>query len=340
MKQQLLVQPGRFVLQEVPDPSPGAHEVVLRVERVGICGSDLHIYRDQSFIKPPVVLGHEFAGVVVALGVGVTGVASGDRVAVNPGVNCGECAHCLAGLANVCERQLCIGACAEWPGAFAEFVRVPAANLIPLPDHLSFAAAALIEPAAVAMHALDKAQVTREGGVVVLGLGTVGQLVAQACRLAGACCVIAVDPLPGRRQLSVRLGVHAAFDPTAITPEAIVQEHFGGRGADFVFDTASNPQSFAFALRLLRRGGRYVDVGEAVQPITFDLNALAFYEIELTGVNMYRDCNFSDALTAIAEGRMLVEPLVSAVYGLADVQAGFTAAADAPDCHVKVLLAP
>ena len=122
MKQQLLAQPGRFILQEVPDPSPGAHEVVLRVERVGICGSDLHIYRDQSFIKPPVVLGHEFAGVVVALGAGVTGVARGDRVAVNPGVNCGECAHCLAGLANVCERQLCIGACAEWPGAFAEFV--------------------------------------------------------------------------------------------------------------------------------------------------------------------------------------------------------------------------
>jgi L-iditol 2-dehydrogenase len=340
LRQQLLLEPGRFALEEAPLPIPSPGDALVKVAAAGICGSDLHIYRDQSFIKPPIVLGHEFSGTVAAVGSAVRAVSVGQRVAVNPGINCGTCFYCSAGAANICERQLCIGACAEWPGAYADYVRLPAANLIPLPDSLSLEQAALIEPLAVAMRALDKAILSGQSRVVILGLGTIGQLVAQVCRARGAPCIITADPLPARRRLSEQLAADAALDPTDHAPSTIVTRWLGGIGADIVFDTASSAASFGMALALLQRGGRYVDVGEAVRPVEFDLNMLAFYEIELTGVNMHLTRNFDAALDALQSGAVRVEPLISAHYRLEDAPAAFAALMTDPGQFVKVLLSP
>jgi threonine dehydrogenase-like Zn-dependent dehydrogenase len=209
-----------------------------------------------------------------------------------------------------------------------------------MPPAFTFEMGALIEPAAVAMHAPEKSELRPGESVVVVGAGTIGQLCAQACRSTAAGLVILLDPLPGRRRLALELGADAAVSPAEAAPNRLLGGPLPPHGADLVLDTASSPESFAAALALLRRGGRYVAVGEATRPATWDLNLLAFCELRLTGVNMHLRRHFEAAVRAISTGDLRVAPLVSDVLGLSEAPAAFRRLEHEPDSAVKLMLAP
>lgn len=338
MRRVLLREAGHFVLEEVPTPEPGPTEAVVRVERCGICGSDVHIYHGVSSIKPPIVLGHEFSGTIHALGDGVQGFRVGDRVAVEPGVQCGECIHCRSGRYNLCLRQDDLP---SYDGAYADYARVSASKLVPLPEGMSFGVGAMLEPTACAMHALDAAHITgNDNTVLVIGAGTIGLLVAQAARVAGAASVAVSDVVPERLAMAAQLGADAVVDVRETDLVAWTKETYGEGGVSRVFDAAATPQTFHQSLQVVQRGGRIIVIGVATEPVTWRTNFTLLWEIEMTGINMYTRRNFDQAAKAITSGHIQVEPLISATYGLATIQDAYGAVLNHPDRVIKVQLAP
>lgn len=337
MRKVLLQEPGRFVLQEAPLPEPGPQEALVRVERCGICGSDVHVYLGESTIKPPVVLGHEFAGTIHALGSDVSGFRLGDRVAVEPGVQCGVCLHCRSGRYNLCLRQ------EELPahdGAYADYACVAADHLIALPDGFDFTVGAMLEPAACAMHVLDAAHISGDDTVLVMGAGAIGLLVLQAARLAGAASVAVSDVLPQRLAMAEQLGADAVINVRETDLGHWIRATHGEAGVSRVLDCAATPATFRQSLDVVQRGGRIVVVGVATEPVSFRTNLTMLWEIEMTGINMYTRRNFQEAASAIASGKMQVEPLVSETYGLADIDRAYDAVLHHPGRVIKVHLAP
>jgi len=335
----LLAEPGQFRVEEVATPEPGPREVVVAVQRAGICGSDVHIYHGVSPVRPPLVLGHEFSGTVHSLGSAVSGWSIGDRLTAEPGIQCGACTYCRSGRYNLCARQYTIGGWRGHDGAYADFVRVPADKLVPLPKGMTFDVGAMVEPVACAMHAMEVGGVRAGEAVLVIGAGTIGQLIAQAARLAGATRVAVADVLPGRLALAARLGANAVANPREEELVDWAVREFGEGGISRVFDTASTPETFEKAVAIVRRGGRIVVVGVPTQPVRW-LPLPLLYEIELTGMNMYVRRNFDQALAAIVRGDIQVQPLVSVSYPLDDVEAAYRAVHDQADSLVKVMLAP
>jgi L-iditol 2-dehydrogenase len=339
MRRALLAEPEHFVLEEVPIPEPGDKDVIVQVERSGICGSDVHIYLGVSPLKPPVVLGHEFVGTVYAMGQEVEGYQVGDRIIVEPGVPCGNCSYCHSGRYNLCPRQYTIGGYRYHDGGYADYVRVPAGNLIPMPEGMTFEVAAMVEPVACAMHALDVAHVQPADTVLVIGVGTIGLLVSQAVRLAGATTVIAVDVVPERLALAAELGADATVNAGEVDLVPWALEQYGEGGINRVFDTASNSRSVNQALAMVRRGGRVIDVGVATKRVELDLNSF-LGEIELTGMNMYVRRNFEEAIAAITGGKIKVNPLISRAYPLGRILEAYEAVLHERDRVIKVMLAP
>ena len=339
MRRALLAEPKRFILEQVRIPEPKPDEVIVKVERAGICGSDVHIYHGVSRIQPPLVLGHEISGTIHAIGSGTEGVQVGDRVAVEPGVHCGKCTYCVSGRYNLCASQYTIGGWSGHDGAYADYVRIPAQNLFPLPEGMSYETGAMIEPVACAMHALDLAHISPGDNVFIFGSGTMGLLVAQAVRLSGAQSVAVADVVPQRLTLAKRLGVDEIANPTETDLVAWVTELYGEGGINRVIDTVTRPETFDLALKIVRRGGRIINVGVPTQSVNWGLREL-LREIELTGMNMYVRRNFNDAVAAITSGAIHVEPLVSSPFPLAKIGEAYTAVLHEQDRVVKVMLAP
>src|SRR4051812_18319102 len=228
----------------VSDPAPG--EVQVRVQAVGVCGSDMHAYAEGgiggSRCVYPMVLGHEPAGVVAKVGVGVTGWQAGDAVACEPALYCYHCEHCMAGRHNVCAKLRFLSSPGE-PGFFREYVNLPARNLLPLPAHVDAKTGTLIEPLAVALHSLKFAALKPGDAVAVVGAGPIGLLTVAVLRLSGAGRILAIDPLPARRELARAMGADAEIGPD--------------QGLyDVVFDCAAKGASTRQAIQMARAGGR------------------------------------------------------------------------------------
>lgn len=340
MRRAMLVAPEQFVLQEVPVPEPGPAEVVLKVERVGICGSDVHIYYGLSpRTRPPLVLGHEFSGTVHSMGAEVRAFKVGDRVTAEPGIECNECTYCLSGRPNLCPELYTIGSRLDHDGAYADYVRVPARKLLALPDSMSFAEGAMVELTACAVHAQDVANVASGDVALVIGAGALGLLVAQTTRMAGAAVVIVADIVPERLALARQLGADKTVNAAERDLVSWAQAAYGEGGITRVFDTASVPQTFDQALQIVRRGGRVIQVGVSTQMVEWQPNILLLKEIELTGMNMYTHRNFVDALEAIRAGLIRVEPLITASYPLVQIEEAFHRVVHDPN-RFKVMLAP
>jgi L-iditol 2-dehydrogenase len=338
MRRAMLIEPERFVLEEVPVPQPQPNEVIVKVERSGICGSDVHIYHGVSPLKPPVVLGHEFSGTAHLLGKDVKGISIGDRVVVEPGVQCGKCTYCLSGHYNLCRAQYTIGGSPAHDGAYADYVHVPADRVIPMPDSMSFEMGAMVEPVACGMHALDVAIIGTGHKALVIGAGPIGLVVAQAARIAGADVVVVADIVPQRLNIAKQLGADAVVNPKETDLVEWVRETYGEDAISHVFDTAATPRTFEQAIAIVRRGGRIINVGVPTENVDWYPLPL-LWEIELTGMNMYVRKNFDDAIRYMLSGQFQVEPLISAVYPLAQIDAAYEMVLHDPN-RLKVLLAP
>ncbi len=337
-------------LDEVAEPRPGPGEVLVRVAACGICGSDLHEYEDGPVyiptaphpltgVQPPVTLGHEFCGRVAAVGAGVTGLAEGERVAVNPCLLCGECAWCRRGRPNLCARLGTLGLSRD--GAFAPLVAAPASGCHRLPASVDDRAGSFVEPLAVAVHAARRARLEPGARAVVVGAGPVGLLLLQVLRARGVAWVAVVEPREERRRLAAELGATALLDPAAAPdPGRAVAALTDGERAEVAFECVGSEAAFATALRCAGKGGRVVLVGLVPAPVPVSLLALLAHEKELVGSSAYTD-EFPAAIALLAEGRVRVDRLVTGEVPLAAaLERGLLALARREAAHVKVLVRP
>jgi L-iditol 2-dehydrogenase len=294
------------------DPQPG--EVQVRVQAVGICGSDLHAYTEGAVgdtpCAYPMVLGHEPAGVVVRAGPGVTGWAPGDRVALEPALCCYHCEFCLMGRHNLCARLRFLSSPPD-PGFFRDLVNLPAQNLLALPSALSVAEGALVEPLAVVLHSLKFAAPAVSDTVAVFGAGPIGLLTIAVLRRAGVRRLWAVEPLAHRRELARRLGADAAIDPAEVDPIEAVRGDSGGRGVDVAIDCAAKGDTANQCISVARRGGRVVFTGIPSElRIPLDFHRWRRKELALHQV---RRSNHEGAIARdlLARDRGLFAPLIT-----------------------------
>jgi L-iditol 2-dehydrogenase len=325
-------------LQEIPRPVPGPGTVVLQVEAVGICGSELSGYLGQNSLRhPPLVMGHEFAGRVAEVGIGVH-LAEGTRVLVNPLVACGECSMCRRGRENLCLRRQLIGA--HRPGAFAEYVAVPAGNCLPLPDGLDPVAGSLAEPLACSLRAVTLAALEPMDTVAVMGAGAIGLLALRAAIICGAGLTAVVDTNPHRLALARAWGASRTINPREEDPLAALRDLTGGAGADAVIDAVGLDATRIQAVRAVRPGGRTVMIGLHAAESALPINDMIRSEISLTGTFAYTGRDFARALAMLARGDVRPDPAWLDERELAAGQASFDELIDTPSPFAKIVLKP
>jgi L-iditol 2-dehydrogenase len=314
---------GQVAVQDEPAPQPGPGETLVRVDAVGLCGSDLHWYADggigDAVLARPLVLGHEVSATVVA------GPRAGERVAVDPAVACGVCASCLGGHRNLCPDVRFAGHGAT-DGGLRELMAWPDALLHRLPDALPAAEATVLEPLGVAVHALDLAHVRLGASVVVVGCGPIGLLVVQLARAAGATRVVGVEPLAHRREAALRHGADAVVDPAQAPPEGMYAAGLGAPGADVVLEVVGSPAAVELAVRAARPGGRVVLVGIPDEDrTTFPASVARRKGLTLAVARRMGDV-YPRALDLVARGVVDVSELVTHRFALGEVGAAFATA--------------
>lgn len=344
MKALLLTAPSKLELVDFPDPRPAADEVLVRVRACGICGSDIHGWDGSTGRRrPPLVMGHEAAGEIAALGPGVTGWQVGERVTFDSTISCGQCASCREGHINLCENRRVLGvAPAEYRqhGAFAEYVALPARILYRLPAGLSFEQAAMVEPVSIAVHAVQRVRVAPSDTAVVIGSGMIGLFVVQVLRWAGAQRIIAVDLDASRLARARELGATDTLQSDSCDVPAEVARLTGGRGADLAFEVVGISSTLQLALAALRRGGSAVLVGNLAPKTDFPLQAVVTRELTLYG-SCASAGEYPLCLDLIARGVIRVEPMISAVAPLAEGAVWFQQlSAKTGSQYMKVILQP
>lgn len=327
MKALVYLGPRRMEVQDAPDPAPAAGEARVRVRATAICGSDLHGFREASPRRvPPLVMGHEVAGVVDAAGPGADPALVGRRVVAMPVVSCGACARCAEGAPNLCPTRRLMGM--QFPGAFAQAFTIPATQLLAIPEDLPDEVACLAEPLANAVHTVSRS--VHEGDtVLVIGAGPIGLFAARAAVLAGAAQVFVTDRLEGRLALAGALGATALGAGDAPGEAA---------GADVVIDAAGFPATWALALEAVRNGGRIeaLGLGAVEGPVAYQ--TLVAKGVTVAGSYACVPGDFARALSLLADGSVDPREWI-ATMPLAEGQAAFETLVD-EERHTKVVLVP
>jgi 2-desacetyl-2-hydroxyethyl bacteriochlorophyllide A dehydrogenase len=329
-------------VEDVPAPEPGADAVLVKVSACGICGSDLHSYLHGAFVAPGQVMGHEFVGEVVEVGKDVSGVEVGDRVTASPIVPCMECARCKEGRYNLCAVCWSTAIAYGRPGGFAELVQIPTAvvggNVFPLGSEVSDEAGALVEPLAVAVHAVGLVEPVKGKTVLVLGLGTIGLQVVQVLRARGAGRVIGIDLSATRVEAASALGAEA-LDGSGGTA-AVLAEALGEDGEiDLVFECSGATAAAEAALEHVKAGGTIVVLALYDDPITLDPTALVQREIRLQGSIAYTSADFAEAVRLLSSGEAQAGPLITHRKPLDDIGDAFSVQLQ-KDESIKVLVEP
>jgi len=320
VKALLLSQYRQLEIADIPVPAPAPDEVLVRVAACGICGSDVHGYDGSSGRRiPPLVMGHEAAGIVAETGADVNDFTKGDRVTFDSTVYCGECDSCQRGDVNLCDRRQVLGvSCGDYRrnGAFAEFVVVPARIVHRLPDNLSFSEAALLEAVAVALHAVSLAPTRPGGTALVVGAGTIGLLVQQALVVAGCTPVFVSDVDATRLKLSASLGATTILGSGSDLVNEILRLT-NGKGVDIAIEAVGINQTVTTAINATRKGGTVVLVGNVSPEVTLPLQTVVTRQIRLQG-SCASAGEYPRAIELMSNGKINVKPLISAVAPLTD----------------------
>jgi threonine dehydrogenase-like Zn-dependent dehydrogenase len=321
MKALILKEYKQFACEDVPAPVAGPAEVVVAVKACGICGSDVHgMDGSTGRRRPPIIMGHEAAGVISSVGSGVTGWAAGDRVTFDSTIYCGHCEFCRRGLINLCDHRRVLGvSCEDYRqnGAFAEFAAVPQHILYRLPDGLLFEHAALVEPFAIALHAIRRAPPTLNDTVVVVGAGMIGLALVQALSQTGCGQLIAVDMANDRLALAAKCGATSIINSATQDAPAAILRLTQGLGAELAFEAVGVPATVDLALRCLRKGGAATLVGNVTPKIEFPLQTAVTRELTIYG-SCASQGEYPACLDMLARGALRAASLISATAPLAD----------------------
>jgi L-iditol 2-dehydrogenase len=342
VKALLLSRYKHLEIANLPDPMPGHDEVLVSVAACGICGSDVHGYDGSSGRRiPPIVMGHEAAGTIAALGAGVNGFAEGDRVTFDSTIYCDSCNNCRRGDVNLCDNRQVLGvSCAEFrrPGAFAEYITVPSRILYRLPDNLSFTEAAMLEAVSVALHGVSLAHVSADSIALVLGAGMIGLLTLQALRAAGCSRVFVADLDSTRLKLAQEVGATAALSSEKDVAAQVLQLT-GGIGVDVVIEAVGRNETVKASIDSVRKGGTVVLVGNISPEVTLPLQKVVTRQIRLQG-SCASAGEYPRAIELLASGGIQVKPFITAVAPLEEGPRWFERLYAREPNLMKVILTP
>jgi len=343
VKALVLEEYNRFVYEDVPEPVIGPGDVLIQIKAVGICGSDVHGMDGSSGRRiPPVIMGHEAAGVIVEVGEDVEGWEAGERVTFDSTISCGTCYFCRRGKINLCDNRRVLGvSCEEYRqnGAFAEYVAVPHRILYRLPNDLKFEQAAMVEPLSISFHAASRTPIELDDSVVVVGAGMIGLLVIQTLRLAGCGTLIAVDLDRTRLHLACELGADMGLKSDQVDVVAEVRSLTEGRGTDLAFEVVGIGPTLELATRSVRKGGALTLIGNVSPKTDFLLQSVVTRGLTLNG-SCASNGEYAACLNMIARGEIDVDALISAVAPLSEGALWFDRLYKREPGLMKVVLVP
>lgn len=343
MKALLLTEYKRLEVTDVDEPQIGDDDVLVQVEACGICGSDIHGYDGSTGRRiPPLIMGHEAAGVVVSVGANVDDLVAGDRVTFDSMVSCGKCEFCRSGKQNLCNNRRVLGvSCGEYRrhGAFAERIAVPRRIVYLLPEGMPFEHAALVEAVSVGVHAVNVSPIKLGDTVVIVGAGMIGLLTLQAAKAAGATRVIAVDINDNRLKVAIELGATDVLRSDQCDVPAAIREMTGGRGADVALEVVGATVTIKTAIESVRKGGHVTLVGNVSPTIELPLQSVVTREISLQGTC---GCNgeYPQCIELMRSGAINVAPLITSQITLADAPHWFERLHAGDPEQMKVVVRP
>ncbi|WP_322183219.1 zinc-dependent alcohol dehydrogenase [Neglectibacter caecimuris] len=310
MLQQVMTAPGKVEFREVPIPQLKAGEVLVKIMEIGICGSDIHVYHGKHpFTSYPVTQGHEVSGLIEKLGEGVTGLTIGQKVTIQPQVVCGQCYPCRHGKYNLCESLKVMGF--QTTGVASHYFAVDAKKVTPLPETMSLEEGAMIEPLAVAVHAVRRMGDMTGKDVCVLGAGPIGILVAQAAKGMGAARVMITDISEVRLQKAAECGIDFCINTKETNFGEALLQSFGPDKADVIYDCAGNDITMGQAIQYARKGSTIILVAVFAGMAKVDLAVLNDHELDLNTSMMYRSEDYEKAIELADSGKVQLKPLIS-----------------------------
>ena len=337
MLQQVMTAPGKIEFREIETPVPKAGEVLIRIMKIGVCGSDIHVWHGKHpFTSYPVTQGHEVSGEIAALGAGVENLEVGQKVTIQPQVVCGKCYPCRHGKYNLCETLKVMGF--QTTGVASEYFAVDAAKVTPLPQEMSFDEGAMIEPLAVAVHAVRKFGDMQGMRVAVLGAGPIGILVAQAAKGMGAESELITDISDLRLDKARQCGVDFCENTReADFGEALVSS-FGPDKADVIYDCAGNNVTMGQAIRCARKGSTIILVAVFAGMAEVDLAVLNDHELDLNTTMMYRNEDYLEAIELVRAGKVDLKPLISKHFAFRDYAEAYRYIDENRETTMKVII--
>ncbi|MHC1772092.1 MAG: NAD(P)-dependent alcohol dehydrogenase [Flexilinea sp.] len=322
---------NKMEIREIPVPTPKETEVLVKLEYVGICGSDVHYFHDgrcgDFVVDGEFLLGHECAGTVVELGKNVTTLKKGDRVALEPGITCGHCEYCKSGRYNLCPDVQFL-ATPPVAGCYENYIAFPENMCFKLPDNISTKEGALVEPLSVGMHAANQGEVQLGDHVIILGSGCIGLVTLLACKAHGATDITVVDIIPKRLEYAKKLGATRVINSAEKDVIAEMEKLTGGAGTGKVFETAGSTVTIAQTPYLVKNGGTIILVGLSANPeVTFNFGKIMAKEAKIVSVFRYRNI-YPAAIAAISDGLIDVSGIVTHEFNFDDIQKAF-------ECNIK-----
>jgi len=337
MKQAVMTAPGKIEFHDIPKPEAGPTQVVVKVKNIGICGSDIHVYHGKHpYTSYPVVQGHEISGEVEVVGDEVAGVQQGDRITIQPQVVCGRCYACRHKNYHICDNLKVMGF--QTTGAAAEYFAADAEKLLKLPGQISFEHGAMVEPHAVAVHALSRHGGVDDKKILVLGAGPIGNLVAQAAKGIGADQVMIADISDFRIGLAEKCGIDHAVNNSQVDLGEEIQHAFGTDKADLILECVGVTQTIEQAIQHARKGTDIIVVGVFGDKATVDLGLVQDRELKLIGTLMYQEKDFRKAIELIAESKVVLEPLITDFFDFQDYQKAYEYIEEKKDKTMKVMI--
>ena len=313
MIQQVMTAPGEITFHEIPIPEAGEGQVLVRIHIIGICGSDIHVYHGKHpFTKYPVTQGHEVSGEIMALGKDVKDFTIGQKVTIEPQEYCGKCYPCTHGKYNLCEELKVMGF--QTTGTASHYFAVDASKVTPIPENMGYEEGAMIEPLAVAVHAVRRAGDVAGLKIAVIGAGPIGNLVAQTAKGMGAAQVMVTDVSDYRLKLAKECGADFVVNTKDKEFGAAMLESFGTDKADIIYDCAGNDITINQAIRCARKGSTISLVAVCADMAKADLAVLNDHELDMNTTMMYRHEDYVKAIEMVEDGKIFLRPLMSRVF--------------------------
>jgi L-iditol 2-dehydrogenase len=337
MKQSIMVEPGKIEFHQLDKPSIKDDEILLQTKRIGICGSDIHVYHGlHPYTSYPVVQGHEVAGIVAEIGKEVKGISVGDKITFAPQVTCGKCYPCSHGMYHICENLKVMGF--QTNGAGQEFFPLPESNVVKLPEDFPLDYGALIEPIAVAVHALGRGGNVGNKKVLVLGAGTIGNLVAQSAKAQGAEAVMITDIMDFKLEIAAQCGIDFLVNSKLEDINKAIEQNFGESKADLILECVGVQTTINQAVNNARKGTTIVVVGVFGEKPSIDLGLVQDRELSLVGTLMYQKSDFEKAVELVATGKMNLNHLITHRFPFDQYLDAYHAIEESEGEYMKVMI--